>query len=606
MPFMRQSNLGMKIRNWWRFFSKKWEVILREDGFFLLWMLIFSSSALSARFTTLEAASGTAELIGKIIKLPLHLLLGWAEIFLLVFLFSYLPRKLRRIVQWLFLIISGALFISDVFLLYSFGDVLDQAKIEIVMGTNPRTVLEFLQIYILNPTMAVALFIALAGIYLVYKFLRHRKIFLLSFLARHYQIIAFLSLFSVVFSLLMIGQLTAKEYLRSVREEMPMQIDPLRVEYYFDLPLNRLVMDTYEAYESIGNGEKINQAMADNRDTILANDSNIPYVIFILGESTDRNKMELYGYHLSTTPNLQQRLQQGNLFVFDDTLAPDTNTTGSMRKIFTFAEKDEEEPWYTKANLFDILHDAGYETFWLSNQSPVNINGNMDRIYSSHMDKADFTAIQGGGSGTVERHLDEELLPLLDNELAMDKAKKSFFVLHLYGAHGAYKLRYPESFAKFTAADETGGTEKQRQTKAEYDNAVLYDDWMVNEIIKRFEDKDAIIFFISDHGEEVYDGRDFAGHSTEAHGNRHMIEIPFLVWTSNSFASKRPEWVARIQQAEHQPYRTDWLIHGILDVIGIKTTSYDPTKSIWNADFQEHIRMWNGKPYVRQTPCQTP
>ena len=34
---------------------------------------------------------------------------------------------------------------------------------------------------------------------------------------------------------------------------------------------------------------------------------------------------------------------------------------------------------------------------------------------------------------------------------------------------------------------------------------MLYDDAIVDEIIRRFEDKDALVIFISDHGEEVYD-----------------------------------------------------------------------------------------------------
>ena len=35
-------------------------------------------------------------------------------------------------------------------------------------------------------------------------------------------------------------------------------------------------------------------------------------------------------------------------------------------------------------------------------------------------------------------------------------------------------------------------SQRQMQVRAEYDNAVLYNDFVVNEIIKRFEDKNAI------------------------------------------------------------------------------------------------------------------
>lgn len=37
----------------------------------------------------------------------------------------------------------------------------------------------------------------------------------------------------------------------------------------------------------------------------------------------------------------------------------------------------------------------------------------------------------------------------------------------------------------------------------------------MEEIIKRFADKDCLLVYLSDHGNEVYDGRYFCGHSGE-------------------------------------------------------------------------------------------
>ena len=40
----------------------------------------------------------------------------------------------------------------------------------------------------------------------------------------------------------------------------------------------------------------------NTRPKLLKNNSTIPYVVYILGESTTRNHMGIYGYHLQTTP----------------------------------------------------------------------------------------------------------------------------------------------------------------------------------------------------------------------------------------------------------------------------------------------------------------
>ena len=46
----------------------------------------------------------------------------------------------------------------------------------------------------------------------------------------------------------------------------------------------------------------------DNLDAatieITRNESDLPFVIFILGEATNRNHMSIYGYDKPTTPNL--------------------------------------------------------------------------------------------------------------------------------------------------------------------------------------------------------------------------------------------------------------------------------------------------------------
>ena len=173
-------------------------------------------------------------------------------------------------------------------------------------------------------------------------------------------------------------------------------------------------------------------------------------------------------------------------------------------------------------------------------------------------------------------------------------------MIHLYGTHEPFKERYPAEFEKFSASDENKSEETWRQITAEYDNAVLYNDFIVNEIIQRFEDKNAVLIYISDHGEEVYDGRDFFGHSVEEDGNVHMIEIPALVWASKEFRKNYPEKISALNAAVDQPYRTDYLIHALLDIMDIHTTSFDETKSIINEKFDStRPRIYNGKPYVK-------
>ena len=66
------------------------------------------------------------------------------------------------------------------------------------------------------------------------------------------------------------------------------------------------------------------------------------------------------------------------------------------------------------------------------------------------------------------------------------------------GTHIDYSMRYPKEFKKFSPEDEQGlnTINLSQKIRAEYDNAVLYNDFVVNEIIKRFETRNAIIIYI--------------------------------------------------------------------------------------------------------------
>ncbi|WP_418626738.1 sulfatase-like hydrolase/transferase, partial [Anaerosinus sp.] len=157
---------------------------------------------------------------------------------------------------------------------------------------------------------------------------------------------------------------------------------------------------------------------------------------------------------------------------------------------------------------------------------------------------------------------------------------------------------YPKEYNVFNESDiESNFDTKRKLTIAEYDNAVLYNDFIVNEIIKRFEGKETLIIYISDHGEEVYDNRDYVGH-TEDNGSKYMIEIPMIVWGSKNFVERYPEKLQSIKMAIKHPYMTDDIIHSILDLLEIKTIDYDSSRSIFSPDFNEkRQRIYHGQDY---------
>ncbi|MDY3916267.1 MAG: phosphoethanolamine transferase [Selenomonadaceae bacterium] len=352
-----------------------------------------------------------------------------------------------------------------------------------------------------------------------------------------------------------------------------------------DIPIVRVARAADTAVTNIRAFDKL-AAQAATDVEITRNESDVPYVAFIIGESTSRSRMHLYGYPLANTPNLDALAAKGELAVFRDTIAPATATVAVLRRLLTFADLESDKPWYEHHNFIDVMKAAGYRTWWLSNQESSGIWGNVAQLFASRADEKHFTQLRESheDNGT----LDEQLFSLLDEAMARP-AMKNFYVLHLMGGHGLYYMRYPYIFTRFTPADvpppQDQLDDKEKLEVAQYENAIYYNDFVVSSLIGKFADKEALVIYIPDHGEDLYDnGRHFSGH-VEEHPTKATCEVPLLIWASPAYRAHHPEKWQAICAATQRPYMTDDLLHTLLDLLDIRTPEYDPAKSVINPAF---------------------
>lgn len=323
--------------------------------------------------------------------------------------------------------------------------------------------------------------------------------------------------------------------------------------------------------------------------------------VLVLGESTGRNHMGLYGYPRPTTPRLAAL--GDSLLVYRDVVSPHSHTQAVLKKMLTFHNREASGPWNRSGTLLRTLGSAGYRTYWFSNQNVYGVWSNVTAALAAQADVKLFH--KNRKAGLIRRAHDGDLLPYLDRLLETPTGAGRFLVLHLMGTHGWYPNRFPESFARFR--DPPPGSESrslhpvQQQTINHYDNAVLYNDWLVAEVIervRRFGGRSWVLY-LSDHGEDVYDAGNFLGHTEEV-GNRFMVEIPFLLWFSPGFREARPELVRRAAEATGRPYMTDDLPHTVLDLLDLEDPRFEPGRSLVHAEFQEkRSRIYRDQDYDR-------
>ena len=487
----------------------------------------------------------------------------FADIMLAVMLIHLLPVKAQKYAKGTLLVLSIVVSLMELFVISKYNTFMTAGIVNVIIGTNPREAAEYISMY---SSWYYVLYLAAAAvvIYFWHKISRRFKLHAAAAL-----LLPFFFCYSLAYTILPGKNITEC------------------------MSFTRLALPVGQAVEDLIAFQQIYANMNDNA-VITSNDSTIPNVVFILGESTTRDHMSLYGYRLPTTPKLDAMDKAGEIYVFRDVISPHTYTIGSLQEVFNFHHYESTDKWYENSNLFDIVRKAGYTTYWLSNQETSGKWANVALAYANRCDYQEFT----GARQSFEQSYtaDGELLPLLYKYMNNDRPK-NFYLLHLMGAHGEYKNRYTPDFAKFTATDEDKGSAAQRELRAQYDNAILYNDTIVTQIMAAFKDKNAIVIYMPDHGEEVYDTKNLKGHSDD-NATRTMLEIPFIIYTTPQFKAAYPQLNARIAQAVNRPYMTDDLIHTLLDIMSIQTPEYEPTRSVINDAYDSsRQRMFLDKNY---------
>jgi heptose-I-phosphate ethanolaminephosphotransferase len=318
-------------------------------------------------------------------------------------------------------------------------------------------------------------------------------------------------------------------------------------------------------------------------------------LVLVIGESTNRQRMSLYGYPRATTPELDKLRDQ--LAVFDNVITPRPYTIEALQQVLTFADEENPDLYLKTPSIVSMMKQAGYKTYWITNQQTMTKRNTMLTTFS---EQADEQVYLNNNRNQNARQYDGDVLAPFSKALA-DPAERKFIVVHLLGTHMSYQYRYPPSFDKFTDREgvPAGISDDQLPTYNSYDNAVLYNDFVVSSLIKDYAktDPNGFLLYLSDHGEDVFDS---AGHSTlgrnEGKPTAPMYTIPFMAYASPKWRESHSWNFAGDLQ---RPYSSSQLIHTWADLAGFSSAELDRSKSLVSDSFKPRPLLI-GDPYQRQ------
>lgn len=376
------------------------------------------------------------------------------------------------------------------------------------------------------------------------------------------------------------------------------------IRYYSYFPFFRLAREYYlfilqrrENKEAL----KIQREIENTIEKLQTENQEVETLIFVIGESASRNYLEIYnsyGGYLKNSPYMMKRMEQGELFLFDNVISSESLTALSIPKMMTLKNYENEKTWYYHPSMISILKKAGFTTYWISNQVK---NETVGKVFSSLADYSFFSEDLGG---ELEKH---DGILLEEGIKIIGKEKKRAIFFHLLGSHNTYSKKYPKEFNLYSVENIKDNISlKQKKYLAEYNNSLYYTDFILEKIFSIFLKEKSILFYLSDHSEEFWENREFRGHSGD-NGSRYMIEIPMFVLCSQKLQEVCPELTERFKSSSHKPYMSDDIIHTVLGVLGIKSHYYEETRDLFSMNFNiSRKRMYQGKDYDKVWKLQTP
>ena len=536
----------------------------------------------------------------------------WLELFLdlyvICIILTLFPVKIRRWIRAFLYIIAYCTSLTDLFCWVKFQSTLNPSMLLLVGETDEREASEFFSSYFTSDLIfsSVGLLLLVMLIHILTTFLKKvklppaisYKVTVAKQIINHSHHIlggvclVFLgwAIESSAHNKKEMVQMFSLDTIGSVEHELTTSDC---AQFY--LPVYRLAFSIFS--NELASQQVDRLIEAKDKMSVDSCSFKSPNIVLIIGESYGKLHSQQYGYFMPTTPRQIKREKSGLLVPFSDVVAPWNLTSFVFKNVFSLHVVGEKGEWCDYPLFPSLFRKAGYHVTFITNQFlPKAKQAVYDFSGGFFLNHPELSAAMFDSRNQQLYRFDRGLLDDYDKNQQQHNTDHNLIIFHLLGQHVKYNQRFPSDRRHFKAEDyekkraDLNG--KQRNVLADYDNAILYNDSIVDAIISRFEDKEAIIIYMPDHGEECYEGnRGFIcrNHSAAIDYDlaHYEFEIPFWIFCSYKYAAKHPDIYKEIIGAKNRRFMTDALPHMLLYLAGIHTKDYHAEYNILSPQYNE-------------------
>ena len=515
---------------------------------------------------------------------------------------SYFLKKIH--LKVFFYVVLFIIYTFNCYLLYQFNSDIAPNIILLLFETNSKEVSGFFEKYFFTSGTYKTLFVVgvLLTLTIVGEYFNKR---ISKFASKTIP----MCIISVVLLIGLIGSIgTIQRYwdLASSKRAYDSEIWIREKKYYHIMPMPNLLY----SFAAIGLADEDLKYMIEATKNSLADVKPIEgdslNIVLVIGESYNKYHSPLYGYPLDTNPYQCEEHENGNLYAFSNVEAPFNMTSVVLKNMFCCNSIFEGERWHDAPFFPAIFKKAGYDVWLWDNQYQTNENEPWNFtlnsiIFNDEIKELSYTAINKDCYT-----YDNELVSDFEQKKMSEMGSHNLVMFHLYGQHMCASEQYPheKKYLKYTFDDipykHAFLTDISRQEVVDYDNATRYNDEVIKHIMDMFSDTNTVLIYFSDHGEEVYDYRDYCGRTMLDEGTssdpniiKYQIEVPFIVWASDKWKRQHEAEWQTIGQAVDKAFTTDNICHLLFNLAGIQTKEYKPERDLFSPKFKPETEKHN-------------
>lgn len=315
---------------------------------------------------------------------------------------------------------------------------------------------------------------------------------------------------------------------------------------------------------------------------MVERDAHHELIIMVVGETARFDRFSLNGYARQTNPLLSKE----QVISFKQVSSCGTSTGVSVPCMFSLLTRksyDEEKALHME-NALDVLSQHGVQVLWRDNNSD-------SKGVALRVPYQDFKSPTLNPVCDDNECRDVGMLSGLDDYVAKHAQQDILIVLHQMGNHGPeYYRRYPKAFKRFTPICMSGRLSECSQQAIDnaYDNAILYTDYFLSEVIQFLKKYDhsheTAMLYVADHGESLGEHGLYLHAAPYSIAPKEQTHVPAILWLGQHFDYQREQ----IAPYENYPLSHDDVFCSLLTAYELKSETCHSQFS-WLAQNRELI-----------------